>query len=109
MTPAAGPVADSPGAADGASALLAGNDIEAKRTELLQYFHATFDRYESLFEVLACDEAYYKKPISLRHPLIFYFRPHRHLLHQQVHARRPDRAAHRSLPRNPCSRSAWTR
>jgi hypothetical protein len=22
--------------------------------------------------VLTCDEAYYKKPISLRHPLIFY-------------------------------------
>ena len=52
---------------------LAGNDVEAKRAELLDYFHATFDRYESLFEVLSCDEAYYKKPISLRHPLIFYF------------------------------------
>ena len=53
--------------------LLAGNDVEAKRAELLQYFHATFDRYESLFELLSCDEAYYKKPITLRHPLIFYF------------------------------------
>ena len=53
--------------------LLSGTDVEAKRAELLRYFHATFDRYESLFEVLACDEAYYKKPISLRHPLIFYF------------------------------------
>jgi len=52
---------------------LAGNDVEAKRAELLHYFHATFDRYESLFELLNCDEAYYKKPISLRHPLIFYF------------------------------------
>ncbi len=52
---------------------LAGTDVEAKRTELLHYFHATFDRYESLFELLSCDEAYYKKPISLRHPLIFYF------------------------------------
>lgn len=52
---------------------LAGSDVEAKRTELLHYFHATFDRYESLFEVLSCDEAYYKKPITLRHPLIFYF------------------------------------
>ena len=52
---------------------LAGTDLEAKRAELLQYFHATFDRYESLFELLACDEAYYKKPITLRHPLIFYF------------------------------------
>ena len=52
---------------------LAGNDVDAKRGELLHYFHATFDCYESLFELLACDEAYYKKPISLRHPLIFYF------------------------------------
>ncbi|HNH63891.1 MAG TPA: SAM-dependent methyltransferase, partial [Thauera aminoaromatica] len=53
--------------------LLSGTDVEAKRAELLHYFHATFDRYESLFEVLTCDEAYYRKPISLRHPLIFYF------------------------------------
>ncbi|MCZ8014355.1 MAG: 5-histidylcysteine sulfoxide synthase [Limnobacter sp.] len=52
---------------------LAGGDVESKRAELLQYFHASFDRYESLFEVLSCDEAYYKKPIALRHPLIFYF------------------------------------
>lgn len=52
---------------------LAGTDVESKRAELLNYFHASFDRYESLFEVLACDEAYYKKPITLRHPLIFYF------------------------------------
>lgn len=54
------------------SPLLAGNDIEAKRAEILEYFHATFDRYEQLFEVLTCDEAYFKKPIALRHPLIFY-------------------------------------
>lgn len=53
--------------------LLAGDDVDAKREELLHYFHATFDRYESLFEVLRCDEAYYRKPISLRHPLIFYY------------------------------------
>lgn len=53
--------------------LLAGADVEAKRAELLHYFHATFDRYESLFELLSCDEAYYTKPITLRHPLIFYF------------------------------------
>ncbi|MGE5472108.1 MAG: 5-histidylcysteine sulfoxide synthase [Bacteroidota bacterium] len=52
---------------------LAGTDVDAKRAELLHYFHATFDRYESLFEVLSCDEAYYEKAITLRHPLIFYF------------------------------------
>jgi len=53
--------------------LLSGSDVEAKRRELLAYFHGTFDRYESLFEVLSCDEAYYCKPIALRHPLIFYY------------------------------------
>ncbi|MFZ4536361.1 5-histidylcysteine sulfoxide synthase [Propionivibrio sp.] len=55
------------------SPLLAGTDAEQKRAEILAYFHATFDRYERLFEVLSCDEAYFKKPIALRHPLIFYF------------------------------------
>ena len=52
--------------------LLAGTDPQAKREEIRAYFHATFDRYESLFGTLACDEAYYRKAISLRHPLIFY-------------------------------------
>ncbi|MCB1957204.1 MAG: DinB family protein, partial [Rhodocyclaceae bacterium] len=52
--------------------LLAGNDPEAKRAEILRYFNDTFDRYESLFDTLSCDEAYYEKPIPLRHPLIFY-------------------------------------
>ena len=52
---------------------LAGSDIDVKRNELLNYFHATFDRYESLFELLNGDDAFYKKSISLRHPLIFYF------------------------------------
>ncbi len=53
--------------------LLSGDDAEAKRQEIRAYFHATYDRYEQLFEVLASDEAYFRKPISLRHPLIFYF------------------------------------
>ncbi len=52
--------------------LLSGDDTAAKRAEIRAYFHATFDRYEQLFETLRSDEAYYKKPISLRHPLIFY-------------------------------------
>lgn len=47
-------------------------DPDALRGTLRDYFHATFSRYEQLFEVLACDDAYYKKPIALRHPLIFY-------------------------------------
>jgi 5-histidylcysteine sulfoxide synthase/putative 4-mercaptohistidine N1-methyltranferase len=43
------------------------------RQQLRHYFITTFDRYESLFECLANDQAYYIKPISLRHPLIFYY------------------------------------
>lgn len=45
----------------------------AMRQQLHEYFVTTFDRYESLFETLVSDDAYYEKPISLRHPLIFYF------------------------------------
>lgn len=43
------------------------------RETLLKYFVSTFDCYESLFGCLASDDAYYEKPINLRHPLIFYF------------------------------------
>ena len=52
---------------------LADCDLERSRARILDYFHRTFDRYEQLFEVLTCDEAYFEKPIALRHPLIFYF------------------------------------
>lgn len=52
--------------------LLDGDDINRKREEIRSYFHNTLDRYEQLFETLRNDEAYYKKPIALRHPLIFY-------------------------------------
>ena len=45
----------------------------ALRQQLHEYFVTTFDRYESLFETLTCDQAYYEKSIPLRHPLIFYF------------------------------------
>ena len=50
---------------------LDGSSAEQKRAEILAYFLATFNRYETLFEVLQSDAAYYKKPIALRHPLIF--------------------------------------
>ena len=52
---------------------LDGTDVEAKRAELQAYFHAVFDRTESLFQMLAGDQAYFRKPIALRHPLIFYY------------------------------------
>ncbi len=52
--------------------LLDGDDVNLKRAEIRNYFHTTLDRYEQLFETLRSDEAYYKKSIALRHPLIFY-------------------------------------
>ncbi len=52
---------------------LDGNDIETKREEILNYFQNCFRRYESLFELLGDEKAYYEKANPLRHPLIFYF------------------------------------
>ena len=48
-------------------------DEASLRSTLRHYFLDTFTTYESLFECLANDTAFYTKPISLRHPLIFYF------------------------------------
>ena len=48
-------------------------DEHSARKVLREYFLNTFDTYEQLFDCLKNDEAYYRKPISLRHPLIFYF------------------------------------
>ncbi|MDC8446146.1 MAG: 5-histidylcysteine sulfoxide synthase [Nitrosomonas sp.] len=53
--------------------LLYGDDVDAKREEIRAYFHGTLDCYEQLFKTLRNDAAYYKKPIALRHPLIFYY------------------------------------
>ncbi len=47
--------------------------VEAKREEILHYFHQSFSLYESLFECLVDDDAYYRRASPLRHPLIFYF------------------------------------
>ncbi|HDZ15993.1 MAG TPA: SAM-dependent methyltransferase, partial [Methylophaga aminisulfidivorans] len=52
---------------------LDGSDASAKREEIAEYFNFTFDRYESLFETLKSDKAFYEKSIPLRHPLMFYF------------------------------------
>lgn len=48
-------------------------DQTQMRANLREYFINTFDEYTRLFDALNCDEAFYKKSISLRHPLIFYF------------------------------------
>ena len=52
---------------------LTGENEALKRQELKQYFNQTWALYESLFELIKHDEAYYVKAEPLRHPLIFYF------------------------------------
>lgn len=49
------------------------NDLNRFRESLRSYFLTTFNHYESLFQVLNCEAAWYERPISLRHPLIFYY------------------------------------
>lgn len=53
--------------------LLSGTNPAQKRAELKVYFNQTWDLYESLFNTINADEAYFLRPESLRHPLIFYF------------------------------------
>ena len=53
--------------------LLTGSDPEQKRSALLAYFCQTFDLYDSLFDCLADERAWFDKAIPLRHPLIFYY------------------------------------
>ncbi len=76
-TAAPQPSSPEPGTAPGAlftrTPNLAEPDTNRLRASMRRYFLDTFDRYESLFQCLASDEAYFIKPISLRHPLIFYF------------------------------------
>jgi len=53
--------------------VLTGSNAETTRQEIRDYFISTFNRYEQLFETLVGEQACFKKPIALRHPLIFYF------------------------------------
>ena len=48
-------------------------DEASLRRQLRHYFLDTFNTYESLFDCLANEQAFYTKPINLRHPLIFYY------------------------------------
>ncbi|ENU63662.1 5-histidylcysteine sulfoxide synthase [Acinetobacter lwoffii] len=48
-------------------------DEQTARHCLREYFLNTFDTYEQLFECLKHEDAFFIKPITLRHPLIFYF------------------------------------
>jgi 5-histidylcysteine sulfoxide synthase/putative 4-mercaptohistidine N1-methyltranferase len=47
-------------------------DVDEKREEIRQYFHATFSLDEQLYEILAAEKAFYLRPEPLRHPLMFY-------------------------------------
>ncbi|MCH2055989.1 MAG: 5-histidylcysteine sulfoxide synthase [Thalassotalea sp.] len=53
--------------------LLTGDDVEQKRQELKAYFLNSWQTYESLFALINNDDAFYKRPEPLRHPLIFYY------------------------------------
>ncbi|MCM0080769.1 5-histidylcysteine sulfoxide synthase [Geomonas sp. Red32] len=53
------------------SVVLNEGDSETKRAEILDYFHATYDLHERLYEPLK-EDAFYLRADRLRHPLIFY-------------------------------------
>jgi 5-histidylcysteine sulfoxide synthase/putative 4-mercaptohistidine N1-methyltranferase len=53
--------------------ILNSGDPEEKRQEILDYFHATYDIDEKLYETLRYDGTFYLRADRLRHPLIFYF------------------------------------
>lgn len=53
--------------------ILDSGEPEAKRTEILNYFHSTFDIDEKLYDTLKFHETFYQRPDRLRHPLIFYY------------------------------------
>ena len=52
---------------------LTGQCAAKKRKEIKQFFINGWQTYESLFSLINNEEAFYKKPEPLRHPLIFYY------------------------------------
>ena len=52
---------------------LTGDDSETKRSQIRAYFQNCFRRYESLFNTVAEEKAYFIKADPLRHPIIFYY------------------------------------
>ncbi len=52
---------------------LTGQCVATKREEIKQFFINGWQTYESLFSQINNDQAFYKKPEPLRHPLIFYY------------------------------------
>ena len=55
------------------SVRLDGTDVDAKRRELRDYFYQSYQLFESLFELFASDEVFYRQSEPTRHPMIFYF------------------------------------
>jgi len=53
--------------------LLNTGTAELKREEIRTYLHQTFELEEQLYDVFKSDDAFYLRPESLRHPLVFYF------------------------------------
>jgi len=53
--------------------ILNNGSIEQKRAEIREYLHHTFLLEEQLYETLVDDAAFYLRPESLRHPLVFYY------------------------------------
>jgi len=53
--------------------ILSEGDPEQKRAEIREYFHATYDIDERLYDTLKHDSTFYLRADRLRHPLIFYF------------------------------------
>ncbi|MEA3433320.1 MAG: 5-histidylcysteine sulfoxide synthase [Campylobacterota bacterium] len=52
---------------------LHGAETELKRQEIKDYFQQCYKRYESLFDLIADEKAYFQKADPLRHPIIFYY------------------------------------
>jgi len=52
---------------------LDGESVSAKREEIREYFHNTYDLFENVFELLKDDKSFYLKSEITRHPMIFYF------------------------------------
>ncbi len=53
--------------------ILHGTDSELKRKEVKAYFQHCYKRYESLFDLIADEKAYFQKADPLHHPIIFYY------------------------------------
>jgi len=52
---------------------LDGINPEEKRKEIQTYFQYCYKRYESLFNIVKHEQAYFNKADPLRHPIIFYY------------------------------------